>query len=275
MVKRKIVKIDADKCNGCGKCIPDCPEGALQMIDGKARLVGDLFCDGLGACIGSCPVGAISVEERESEPYSERKVMENIVKHGTNTIVAHLEHLEEHGEEEYLTQAISFLEEKGMEVPFERKNRATPSTFCGCPGTMAQAIGKKEKKSSESDVEVDSELTQWPIQLHLVNASAQYFKNTGLLVAADCVPFAYGNFHSEFLKGKSLVIGCPKLDDANFYVEKLSELIKESSPKSITLVNMEVPCCFGMQRIVEDAISKSGKTIPLRQAIISVSGEKK
>lgn len=268
MVKREIVVIDEEKCDGCGLCIPNCPEGALQIIDGKARLVSDLFCDGLGVCVGHCPQDAIKIEEREAETYDERKVMENIVKHGENTIKAHLKHLKDHGEEDYYNTALDYLKEKGMEVPAEDKPLP-----CGCPGSNVKDFRDK-KPTSGGDIKIDSELRQWPVQLMLVPPNAPYFDNADLLIAADCVPFAYANFHQDFLRGKVMVVGCPKLDDIGFYKEKLTEIIKSNNIKSITLVNMEVPCCFGLQHAIEEAIKESGKTIPLRQSIISIDGRK-
>jgi len=272
MVKRNIVEIDEDKCDGCGLCIPDCPEGALQVIDGKARLVSDLFCDGLGACLKTCPEGAMQVVEREAEPYEERKVMENIVKKGPNTIKAHLEHLKEHGETAFLKEATEFLKEKGIENPIKEP------LGCGCVGSMVKEI-KVEECTNESDdncqTRQKSELRQWPIQLNLVPPNAPYFEGSDLLIAADCVPFANANFHSDYLKDKTLLIGCPKLDDARHYQEKLTEIFKANEIKSITVMHMEVPCCFGLKQLVEGALSESGKEIPLTNTIISLNGEEK
>lgn len=271
MIQRKIIEIEENLCNGCGQCIPNCPEGALQIIDGKARLVSDLFCDGLGACIGHCPEGAISIVEREARAYDEKKVMERIVQQGKSVTRAHLEHLKEHGETEYLQEALDFLEEKGIENPLEEKTseRKLP---CGCPGTMEKKIERKPVGRSN---EQESALGQWPVQLTLVNPNARYFDNAELLVATDCVPFAYANFHSDFLQGKSVVVGCPKLDDIEHYKKKLTEIIKSNDLKGITLVHMEVPCCFGLKRAVEQAIVDSGKDLYLKQAIISIRGEVK
>ncbi len=273
MVKRKIIEIDEEKCNGCGLCIPDCPEGALQIIDGKARLVSDLFCDGLGACIGSCPRNAIKIIEREAEPYDERKVMERIVKQGKNVIKAHLEHLKEHGEEGYLKEAIDFLKERGIENPM--KENAKEELPCGCPGSRVVDFRDKEEHSSTPRKKQDSELRQWPVQLMLVPPNAPYFDNADLVIAADCVPFAYADFHQDFLKNKSLVIGCPKLDDIEFYKEKLTEILKSNNIRSITLVHMEVPCCFGLRHAVEEAIKASGKKVKTTHKVISIQGKVK
>jgi len=214
MVKRKIIKINEEKCNGCGLCIPNCPEGALQIIDNKARLISDLFCDGLGACIGHCPENAITTEEREAEPYDEKKVMENIVKHGENTIKAHLLHLKEHNETKYLKEAIEFLKEKKNEIPME-DDKMEHANFGGCPGAALREVNKDTNASDNS--KQASALRQWPVQLNLLPPQAQFFENSHLLVSADCVPFANANFHSKLLNGKSLVIGCPKLDDIEAY----------------------------------------------------------
>ena len=273
MVKRKIIKINEKKCNGCSLCIPNCPEGAIQIIDGKARLISDLFCDGLGACIRHCPEGAITIEEREAEPYNEKKVMESVVRQGKNVIRAHLDHLKEHGEEEYLKQAKDYLKEKNIKLEFN-KGIKTP-VFHSCPGSRIMDLRNKKKETSSNPKEgQESELMQWPIQLNLLSQNATYFKDADLLLAADCAPFAYANFHSDFLKGKTLMIGCPKFDDVEYYEKKLTDILKSNNIKSITIVNMEVPCCFGLQNIAENAIRNSGKTIPLRQTIITISGEK-
>ena len=273
-VRRKIIEIDEEKCTGCGECIPNCPEGALQIIDGKARLISDLFCDGLGACIGHCPEGAINVEEREAEPYDERRVMENIVKQGNNVIIAHLEHLKEHGETKLLAEALEVLKEKGIKSPLSAEPAASASVGQGCPGSRVTEI-KREARSSSDGKRQESELQQWPIQLHLIPVNAPYFRDADLLIAADCVPFSYANFHQDFLPNKVLIIGCPKLDDADAYTRKLGEIFKNSDIKSITIAHMEVPCCFGLSHIVERALEYSGKEIPIIDETITISGEKK
>jgi len=192
-MKRQIIKIDEDKCNGCGLCVPNCPEGALQMIDGKARLVGELLCDGLGACIGNCPEGAITIEKREAEEYNEIKVIENIVNAGPEVLSAHIKHLNDHNQQEYLKQAIEYLEKNNIDVP-DTKKKKEETLACGCPGTMMKDFRNKEEKigvvHGGSSVSVKSQLRQWPTQLHLVNPHAPYFQNADLLIAADCVAFA-------------------------------------------------------------------------------------
>jgi len=268
MSKRKIIKINEKKCNGCGLCIPNCPEGALQIIDDKARLISDLFCDGLGACIGHCPEGAITIEEREAEPYNEEKVMKNIIKAGPNTIKAHLKHLKDHGETKFLDQAIDVLKKKGIEIPnLEEKME----TQCGCPGAAIREVNTDS--SAENNAEQSSALRQWPVQLTLLPAQAPFFDNAHLLVSADCVPFANPNFHIKLLNGKSLVIGCPKLDDIEAYKEKLTEIFKNNNVKSVTVAIMEVPCCYGLYSTVEEAVKDSGKKIPVIQETIGVNGE--
>ncbi len=273
---REIIKIDEDSCNGCGLCVPNCPEGALQIIDNKARLVSDLFCDGLGACIGHCPEGAITVEKREAEPYDEKKVMANIVKFGENTIKAHLEHLKGHGAVDFYNQAVEYLVENGIEVPNEGKTSECPPQ--GCPGSAMQDFRDDVPTAAETSaktVERQSQLRQWPVQLMLVPVSAPYFNGAELVIAADCVPFSYPDFHEKFLKGKILLVGCPKLDDAAFYKDKLTEIFKNNEIRSVTCVHMEVPCCFGLGKIIQSAVSESGKTIPYADVEIGIKGELK
>ena len=272
-MKRQIITIDEDKCTGCGQCITGCPEGALQLIDGKARLISDLFCDGLGACIGTCPEGAIEIEEREAEPYDERKVMENIIKQGPNVIKAHLLHLKEHNEMELLKTAVEVLKEKGMEVP----HLHTPG-HGGCPGAAMMDFRNKqaaaEAPAGQANVTIGSQLRQWPIQLQLVNPHAPYFQDADLLVAADCVPFAYPNFHQRFLKGRTMITFCPKLDKTiDQYIEKLTVLFRDNNIKSVSVVHMEVPCCSGTLIIIQKALQQAKKIIPIKEYTISISGE--
>jgi len=267
-MKRKIIEIDEEKCTGCGQCIPNCPEGAIQIIDGKARLISDLFCDGLGACIGSCPVDAIKIVERDAEPYDERRVMENIIKKGENTIKAHLKHLHEHGETEYLRQALQVLKEKDIEIDLNDVLEVP----C-CPGM--KTVDMRDKKEEETaGTEIESQLRQWPIQLHLVNPLATYFKKADLVIAADCTAYAYGNFHFDFLKGKTLIIACPKLDqNIDRYIEKISQIIDAGQINTITVVIMEVPCCMGLVKIVQEGMKKAKRKVPVKRGIISIKGE--
>ena len=302
-MKRKIIRIDETKCTGCGQCIPDCPEGALQLIDGKARLVSDLFCDGLGACIGTCPEGAISVVEREAAPYDEHAVMETIVKQGAAVIRAHLEHLASHGQIPFYDQAIEYLIEQGIPIPdHAAPDRSAPGKtapsgnapdpgspssapgvchpgpgrahpFAGCPGAAARSIPRGRGPRQPVAGTTDSELRQWPVQLSLLNPSAPYFENADLLISADCVPFAYAGFHTGLLKGKIVIIFCPKLDaDIEGYVEKLSRIFTLHPIRSITVVHMEVPCCSGVGYVVGRALEKSGKTIPVEDKTITIDG---
>lgn len=274
-MKRKIIQIDEEKCNGCGLCIPNCPEGAIQIIDEKARLISDLFCDGLGACLGYCPQAAITITEREAEKYDEKKVMENIIKGGPKVIKAHLEHLKSHGEMNYLKQAEDFLKDKEIAMPTENIQANHVHGKEGCPGMkIVDFRNKKGENPGISNPSLNSELTHWPVQLKLLNPQAPYFENAELVIAADCVPFAYANFHHKFLKNKTLIVFCPKLDNAyEEYVEKLTAILKNNSIKSLSIVHMEVPCCYGTVQIVEEALKKSGKNVVLKEYTISLTGE--
>ncbi len=282
-MKRQIITIDEEKCNGCGLCIPNCPEGALQIIDGKARLVGDLFCDGLGACIGHCPEGAISTEVREAEKYDEKKVMENIVKQGPNVIKAHLKHLLDHGETDLLMQGVEYLKEIDYDIPEEIISMLCPASGVsghkheagpGCPGSKVVEMETGEPDSDNvARPRSDSMLKHWPVQIRLVPVNAPFFDGKDLVVVADCVPFAFAGLHERFLNGRSCVVGCPKLDDAEYYLEKLTEIFRENDIRSIVVAYMEVPCCSGMVRIVERALAASGKKIPLKSHKISIKGE--
>lgn len=272
MTKRKIIKINEDLCNGCGACIPNCPEGALQVIDGKARLISDIFCDGLGACIGQCPQGAITTEERDAEPYDERKVMENIITAGDNTILAHLNHLKDHGEETYLKQALDVLKEKNITVQFKEK-RVPLQNACGCPGakTMDFSSGTTEKKTGQHQRK--SSLGQWPVQLHLVSPDASYFQARNVILVADCVAYALGHFHEEYLQGNNIAIACPKLDsDLESYQQKITALIDEARITSLTVMTMEVPCCRGLLTLTQHARSKATRKIPIKSIIIGIKG---
>ncbi len=272
MVVREIIKIDENKCTGCGECIPNCPEGALQIIDGKARMISDLFCDGLGACIGHCPEGAITIEKRDAEAYDEKQVMANVVKQGPNVIKAHLEHMKEHGQAEFLNQAIDYLKENNIDVPagFEDETNVEPLA-CGCPGTMAKEI--PVECAEEDAPKQRSQLTNWPVQIKLVPPQASYLNDVSVLIAADCAAFACASLHQDFIKGKVTLIGCPKLDDSNFYTEKLTEIFRTNDIKDITVVHMEVPCCFGLISVVSSAVSSSGKSIPLTEVTIGINGK--
>ncbi|MFA5347815.1 MAG: 4Fe-4S binding protein [Methanoregula sp.] len=306
-MKRKIISIDETKCTGCGQCIPDCPEGALQLIDGKARLVSDLFCDGLGACIGTCPEGAIGVIEREAVPYDEKTVMENIVLQGAPVTRAHLEHLASHGQIVLYDQAVEYLIENGIPIPdhsspvrASRNRTAVPAVeqlsrhgaglhtsaqevchsgsgeaglFAGCPGSAARTIPRTGSRQPTAG-KTESELRQWPVQLKLLNPAAPYFDNADLLIAADCVPFVYPGFHAEFLRDRIVIIFCPKLDsDIDGYIEKLVQIFSSHPIKSIMVAHMEVPCCSGVRYVVDQALERSGKKIPVTEKTITIQGE--
>ena len=281
MAVRKIIEIDKDICNGCGNCIPNCPEGALQVIDGKARLISDLFCDGLGACIGECPVEAIKVVNREAEPYNETKVMENIARQGKNVIAAHLKHLRDHGETGLYDEALEYLKNNNIEIAKgvemnSKKSENEDRLPCGCPGSAVMDLrGEEPCEAVKPGVRLtakESKLRQWPVQIMLVPSTAPYFKGADLLIAADCVPFAYAGFHDDFLENKALLIGCPKLDDSEFYMKKFTEIFRLNDIKSVTVVHMEVPCCFGMLSIVKQALKDSGRDIPVNAVNIGIRG---
>ena len=303
---RKIIQIDEEKCNGCGLCIPNCHEGALQIIDGKARLVSDLFCDGLGACLGYCPEGAIEIIEREAEPYNETIVMETIAKHGRNTILAHLEHLRDHNETELLKEAVAYIKKHeidlspGAEIKpsvastvifpnmKEALNHVKPeaeSSCGGCGGSKTIDFNIDMDKvniaaaavvTAETDqaVPAASELRHWPVQLHLINPMASHFQGADVVFAADCVAFAMGDFHDRLLKNKSLAIACPKLDtNKEVYIEKLSTMISESKINTLTIPIMEVPCCGGMIQMAKMAVQQSGRNIPIKKIVVGIKGD--
>lgn len=233
-MKRKIIKINEEKCNGCGLCVNACHEGALELINGKAVLISDSYCDGLGDCLPGCPVDAIEIIERDAEEFDKELV------------------------------------EKRMN---EKKIASEPMP-CGCPGHQAKELkhSKPEKKVvSTEKIEISSELSQWPVQIKLVSPNAPYFNGSHILVAADCTAFAYANIHQEFMKGRITIVGCPKLDDID-YSEKLTAILKNNDVKSITVLRMQVPCCSGIVSAVKNAIINSGKMIPWGYKVISSEG---
>lgn len=269
-MKRQIILIDESLCDGCGQCAEACPEGAIQIIDDKARLISDIFCDGLGACISDCPVGAISIEEREAEEYDERKVMKNVMEKGENTVIAHLRHLKDHGETGYLKEALDFLEERGMTV-----NLADSVSEQDQPEIpMAMPHQHTQERAHAFAPSEGSALGHWPIQLHLISPNAPQYRGADLVLSADCVAYASGEFHKEFLKGRSLAIACPKLDSSlDRYIEKLIALIDESKIRTITVVTMEVPCCQGLTRLVEEAMRKAERKVPVELVVLSTDGQ--
>lgn len=290
-MKRTIIRIDEELCNGCEACVQGCHEGALQMIDGKARMVSELFCDGLGACIGDCPVGAISLEEREAEPYDEIATLQRMIPKGERTIIAHLKHLKDHGETDYLKQAVTFLQANNININFAEVHNhggagcaskpASKPQGGGCPGSQEVSFANQKPAANfrmasvvSKPAENISQLRQWPVQLHLLNPEAQYFRNADVVLAADCVPFSFPDFHNRYLAGKTLAIACPKLDsNKEAYVEKIKTMIQCSNINTLTVVIMEVPCCGGLLRLAQQAVVDSEKRIPVKLVIISIRGE--
>ncbi len=234
MAKRQIIRIDQDKCDGCGMCVPSCAEGAIQIVDGKAQLLADRFCDGLGACLGECPQGALTVEEREAE---------------------------------------EFVGPAPGAPPAEPPAPSPEAPAAGfvCPGSRMQQFHRDTQAKAPSPGA--SALGHWPIKLRLVAPKAPFLKGASLLVAADCAPFAAGDFHSRFLEGKALVCGCPKFDDIPEHVAKLTAILKENDIREITIVNMEVPCCFGLVQIVRQALEASGKSLPVSICTLGTAGQ--
>jgi len=232
MVFRNIVKIDEEKCNGCGQCVNACAEGAIKLVDGKARLVSDVYCDGLGACIGHCPQDAITVEKREAEEFDEEETKLHLAKD---------------------------------------KNPQIEDVFV-CPGMMARQLREKDKRVESNQADVPSQLSHWPVQLKLVSPNAPYFANADLLLVAYCVPFAMGDFHNRFLKDHSVIVGCPKLDDAGFYIEKLAAIIQANKLNSLTVIHMEVPCCSGLTNIAKQAIAKNKIEMGFKDVTIGLNG---
>ncbi len=317
-MKREIIKIDEEKCNGCGLCIPNCHEGALQIIDGKARLISDLMCDGLGACIGHCPEDAMEIEVREAQPYDEPEVMKEMVKKGANVVIAHMKHLKDHGEFVFLKQAVNYLMENESNVEFPVREVIQEVHFYkpvpehakshagnghsshsdepaghghsshqqpvmaaghggGCPGSRSVSFDAEEKSNGNAMDTSDqggSQLRQWPLQLHLINPAAAHFQGSDLLLAADCVAYAIGNFHGRYLKGKTLAIACPKLDaNKEIYLEKIIRLIGQSQINTLTVMKMEVPCCFGIEQLATMAVQQAGRKVPVKSVTVGIKGE--
>ena len=234
MTVRKIVRIDDQKCDGCGQCIVDCPEGALEIVDGKARVVKESYCDGLGACVGACPLDAITIDQREAEAFDEVAV------------------------------------KKRMAEATSRQTAASASQR-GCPGSAARQMNRLPG-GSPAATGAPSQLSHWPIQLTLVPPNAPFLKHADLLLVADCVPFAMADFHARFLRGRPVVVGCPKLDDPQSYVGKLGEILKQSCPRSLTILHVEVPCCTGLCSIAKTAMDASGQAVPVKEVTVGVDG---
>lgn len=282
---REIVKIDDELCNGCGNCVPNCHEGALQIIDGKARLISDLMCDGLGACLGHCPEGAITIEKREADAYNETEVIKEMISKGKNTVVAHLKHLKDHNETGFLKEGMTYLKANQNDLGFDldevidevHENKPKAASECatgGCPGSKTVSFEPAGMQVAEPAQNQPSQLRQWPVQLHLVNPMASYFQKADLLVAADCTAFSMGDFHSKWLKDKSLVIACPKLDNgAESYINKLAMLIDDAKVNTITVMMMEVPCCGGLLGMVKEAKTMTYRNVPIKALVVSIKGE--
>jgi len=256
---REIVRIDEDKCNGCGLCVPACAEGAIRIIDGKARLIADNLCDGLGACLGHCPQDAIIVEKRDAEEFDEAAVAE---------------HLQEVGREHKSHRTPADAPPGGC--PSVRvMSFASPEDQDGsCPSTRVQKVTEPSDTCEEVGSR-QSQLRQWPVQLHLVPPTAPFLQEADILLAADCVPFAYADFHKDFLQNKALLIACPKLDDTSPYLAKLTAMINQSRITSLTVLHMEVPCCTGLVALARRAIEASGRDIPFKTVNISIRGGRK
>lgn len=262
MAKRKIIEIDRDKCDGCSLCTTACAEGALALDgENKAVLVREIYCDGMGACLDVCPTGALKIVERESKEYDPLAAYEHVVETRGKEVARLVHGIGENARHSVRRNRI-------------RSNQASQKTrFHGCPGSAACEIPEERAGDEGRSVSAASELRQWPIQLHLVSPYAPYFKESDLLIAADCTAFALGSFHQDLLKGKKLIIACPKLDETEGYVEKLAEILRQNNPRSLTVAIMTVPCCSGLYRIVERAIALSGVKIKLESRVIGIDGK--
>ncbi len=260
-VTRKVITIDEELCDGCGVCVPSCAEGAIQIVDGKARLVSEVYCDGLGACLGECPTGALTIEERPAEEFDMAAVEKYLAATGGDLLA----HAARHGHE-------------ATAAPAAEPRAHKPHAFGGCPGARTmdlRAPAREEPVGAETAFagNLESELRQWPVKLYLVSPNAPYFQNAELLLAADCAPVAYAAFHPDFLKNKAVVIGCPKFDDLDAYQEKLTAILKANDVKKMTVLHMEVPCCFGLVHAAQAAVRASGKNVPFEDATVGIRGD--
>lgn len=226
---RSIIEINEDLCNGCGNCVTSCAEGAIRIIDGKAKLVSEKYCDGLGACLGDCPTGALKIVQREADDYDEHAVAQHL-----------------------------------------KKEAPAPVQHHACPGSQMRRFAPAAPVSSEDSA---SALTHWPVQIRLVPPAAPFLQGADLLVAADCVPVSYANFHRDFLEGRVVLVGCPKFDDTDLYVQRFTDMFRASDIRSVTVVVMQVPCCQGLPMIVEEGMRASGRNIPIEKVIISLDGK--
>jgi ferredoxin len=271
---RQIISIDEDKCDGCGLCIPSCHEGALQIIDGKCRLVSDLFCDGLGACLGECPTGALKIIETEAREYDEVAVIKTMLEKPPSVLKAHLEHLMSHGADDFFNQAIVYLNSIGISVSTQSKMPKSEIKESSCPGTKMQEL-KQFTPLEKIQEKSESMLGHWPVQLHLVNPNSAFLKSKELIIMATCAPVAYPNIHSEYLNGKAVVLACPKLDYTDPYPKKLEEIFRIAQITKATIVRMEVPCCGGLSSIaIKSATQCNIPDFILEEHIISTDGRK-
>ncbi len=238
-MRRKIIKIDEEKCTGCGQCVIACAEGALAIIDGKAKVVNDVFCDGLGACIGECPEGALEIVEREAPEFDEEAVKKHLASH----------------------------------------HETADGHACGCPSATPMLLRRVQPDAPPAHATEKSakpsELVNWPVQWRLVSPSASYLKNADILLAADCAPFAYADFHREFMRGKPVIIGCPKLEEQKAFLDKLEQVFSEAKPRSVRVVMMEVPCCSGLLALAKEALRRAGTTASVEEVIIGIDGSMK
>ena len=257
-VSRKIIKIDEELCNGCGACVPACAEGALQIIDDKAKLVSEVYCDGLGACLGECPQGAITIEEREAEQFDEAAVEHHL-------------HHQEHEEETLACGCPSTTV-----TTFDSPAHEEETLACGCSSATVTKLDSpaNDEHAHAETVHLKSMLGHWPVQLTLVPSTAPFLQGADVVLAADCVPFAYAGFHHDFLKDHALLVACPKLDDFQAHLDKLTSILRLSQINSLTVVHMEVPCCSGLVHMAREAIRLSGKDIPLKEETIGMRGER-
>lgn len=252
--KRQIITIDEEKCDGCGNCVPACVEGALQVIDGKARLVKESYCDGLGACLGDCPQGALHVTTLEVEAYDEPAVLDYLQQAAPEQVERHVMHLREHGIESSYRPA------------------ASAATIPLCPSVQVRGWDEgRTTKDEPAQGRIKSELRQWPVQLHLLPARAPFFHDTDLTLVADCVPFANPNMHADFLRDSAIAVGCPKLDDAQAYIGKVAQILQNNDIRTLKVAYMEVPCCRGLVFIAQQALLQSGKDIPLEIVLVPIN----